>query len=179
MKRLMSAAAAAAMSLLIWQGGALAGPIVVDGGWYGFCFDGPGSAAYDGCQNDGIGTSGNPTTFTAVGPVEFRVTDAFDYGDTFRVNINGTDYFTSPAPTVVGVTSDPDLAFADPDYSKISVLLGPGDYTVEIFAVDSPWGGGGAYLSVVTTRAVPEPTSLALLGAGLAGLALLRRRRNS
>jgi hypothetical protein len=176
MKRLASAAAAAAVGLLVWHGSALAGPIVVDAGWYGFCFGGAGSPATDGCQNQGIGTSGNPTTFTAARSVEFRVTDAFDYGDTFRVNIDGIDYFTSPAPTVAGVTSDPDAAFADPDYSKIAVLLAPGDHTVNIFMVDSPWGGGGAYLQAVS---VPEPGSLALLGAGLAGLAFLRRRRTA
>jgi hypothetical protein len=155
---------------------AFAGPIAVDAGWYGFCFDGPGSAAYAGCQNRGAGTEGNTFTFTALGPVLFKITDAFYQGDTFLVNIDGAAIsFTTPTvPSGSGSVSDPDLAFADPTYSHSWVLLGAGAHSVDVFAAASPHGAGGAYLEVET--AIPEPSTFALLGGGLLLAGLLRRR---
>jgi len=156
---------------------AFGGAIVVDAGWYGFCFEGPGSAANAGCQNQGIGTSGNTFTFTATGPVLFKITDAFSKGDTFLVNIDGGSIsFTTPAvPEVAASVEDPDTAFADPTYSHSSVLLGAGAHSVDVFAAASPFGGGGAYLEVET--AIPEPGTFMLLGGGLLLAGLLRRKR--
>src|SRR5262245_58595475 len=90
-------------------------PITIGAGWYGFCFAGPGSPATPGCQNDGIGITGNLITFTALTNVLFQITDAFDHGDNFDVNINsGTLTFTTPAVAVsLGSITNPDLAFAD------------------------------------------------------------------
>lgn len=154
-----------------------AGPITVDAGWYGFCFGDPGSPASAGCQNDGVGVTGNPTTFTAAVPVYFKITDAFNTGDSFDVNIDsGAIVFTTPSVAAVsGPVTDPDLAFADPAYSHAIVSLSPGPHTVDVFAHDSPFGGGGAYLEVQAV--VPEPGTLILLGAGLLATVLLRRRR--
>jgi hypothetical protein len=153
---------------------AYANVITVDAGWYGFCFGGSGSGASAGCQNSGIGVSGNPTTFTASYPVEFMITDAFDHGDTFNVWINGVFSFTTPTVTASsGSVGDPDVAFADPLYSHDSILLSAGSYTIDVLANASPWGGGGAYLQA---RSVPEPTTMLLLGLGLVGLAGVRRK---
>jgi hypothetical protein len=153
-----------------------AGPINVDAGWYGFCFGGDGSAATAGCQNSGIGVSGNSTTFTTLVPVLFKITDAFDKGDQFEVYINSVLTFTTPDVPVVGAAvSNPDLAFADLSYSHGSWLLNAGSYSINVFAYDSPWGGGGAYLEV-ETASVPEPTTILLLGLGLMGLAGVKRK---
>lgn len=153
--------------------------IVVNAGWYGFCFGGTGSAATSGCQNSGIGTSGNSTTFTAAGPVLFQITDAFNAGDTFDVWVDGLYQFTTnPVPQSNPGISDPDLAFADPAYSHGQILLGGGFHTIDVFASASPFGSGGAYLQVITARGVPEPGTVALIGIALAGLAL-RRRTNA
>jgi len=135
--------------------------MTIDAGWYGFCFGGPGSAATAGCQNAATaGVTGNDITFTATSNVLFNITDAFEKGDTFDVYINTVFAFTTDAvPIVGGGVIDPNAAFADPTYSHGSIELGPGSYTIDIFADASPYGGGGAYAEVVT----PEPTSLLLL----------------
>jgi hypothetical protein len=155
---------------------AYAGPITVDAGWYGFCFGGAGSGATAGCQNSATaGVVGNTITFTALTPVLFKITDAFQAGDTF--NATGSIVFTTPGvPQTDPKVSDPDLAFASTAYSHYSLLLGAGSYSIDVFAALSPYGGGGAYLEVETAQAVPEPMTLLLLFAGLAGLCGYGRR---
>jgi hypothetical protein len=150
-----------------------AGPITVDGGWYGFCFNTPGPATA-GCDNDAGQSSGNDFTFSATDPVLLKVTDAFLHGDTFDVFDFGVLLFSTPSVAMGGgATTNPDLAFADPLYSHDSIVLGAGPHSISIFNVVGPISGGGAYMEVET--AVPEPGTLALLGTGV--LALVRRRR--
>lgn len=162
-----------------WPSRASAGPIVVDAGWYGFCFGGVGSAATAGCQNEGIATTGNSFTFVTATSVELKVTDAFQHGDQFDVFVNAVLAFTTSlvAVNIVSTTGNPDLAFADPTYSSGSIILGPGAYSVDVFTAASPFGGGGAYLEVQQAQAVPEPASLLLFGSGLAALRYRRRRQ--
>jgi hypothetical protein len=158
---------------------ASAGPVAVDAGWYGFCFAGVGSPATAGCQNSGVGNTGNPFTWTSSAPTLLKVTDAFEYGDMFNVNIDSVLYTTSVVPTTfTGSVVNPDTAFADAGYSKGSWVLAAGSHSVNIFANASPYGGGGAYLEVETYRGtVPDAgSSLLLLGMGLAGLSAWRKR---
>jgi hypothetical protein len=153
----------------------LAGPIDVDAGWYGFCFGGAGSGATTGCQNQGVGETGNTITFQSTLPMIFQITDAFQYGDSFDVYVDSVLTLQTPSvPIADGIVTDPDLAWADPGYSKGSILLAPGAYTVEVFVRDSPFQGGGAYLRV---DAVPEPGTWALLASGVGLIYLFRRRR--
>lgn len=176
MKALVKALACLSIVLAAMAFPVSAGPIGVDAGWYGFCFGGVGSPATAGCQNDGVGVSGNSTTFTALGPVDLKVTDAFDHGDQFDVFVNSLLAFTTPAVgTSSGSVTDPDIAFADPLYSHAFIALGPGSYTVDVFAAASPFGGGGAYIEVASAS-VPQPAAWALLSSALGLLALLRRR---
>lgn len=162
---------------------AFAGPITVDAGWYGFCFDEAGSAIYAGCQNEGIGTVGNPVTFTLSGWGLFKITDAFRPGDSFDVDINGDsviDFATPSVPAGPFITGNPDVAFANPNFSSGQILLPPGSYSILVFVRDSPFGSGGGYFEVETTSGpttvIPEPATLTLLIPALALLFYMRKR---
>jgi hypothetical protein len=108
--------------------------------------------------------------------VLFRITDAFEYGDTFNVFVDGAMIpFQTPAvPIVPGAVTNPDLAWLDPGYSKGAILLAPGAHTINVFVRDSPYGGGGAYLRA---DVIPEPTTWALFGGAFALLVVGRIRK--
>ncbi|GHU39176.1 hypothetical protein AGMMS50256_38890 [Betaproteobacteria bacterium] len=77
----------------------------------------------------------------------------------FTANTEGEKYFIEPKPFVLELT----LAGVITDLSDGNLFTGPLDKT----------GSGDAYVTDV-----PEPASLALLGFGLIGLGLSRRRRS-
>jgi hypothetical protein len=191
----------AAALLLCMAGPVLADPIMVDSTppWYEFSFTGAGIMARGGFPVDPLGGSvvpssaGNsqfapapPWTFTA-GPtgVDFTVTDAFLYGDSFNVLDFGTSIGHTPpvAATGGGAADNPDVALADPLYSHATFHLDPGAHSITIITDVSPFGSGAAYFRAVTAApsgVVPEPGSALLFGvAALAvGGYAWRRRTN-
>ena len=123
------------------------GPTTADSGltfgrWTVFYFGGTGS--FDGAF-----------TFSSPHPVLLRVTDGLCRGDRFRVYDRGSPIFltsmvaTDPSCDDVPFVSSPQRAWEDQTYSKGRFLLEPGWHKIRIQAVNSPFGGGGAWLKAV------------------------------
>ena len=72
-----------------------------------------------------------------------------------------------------GCGSDIGCALADPNYGKGVFALGAGSHSLTgIFNGDISFGDGA-----LIVREVPEPVTLSLFGAGLAGAVAMRRRK--
>jgi hypothetical protein len=192
----------------------LAGTINPDGTWYEFSFVGTGVLAR-GCfpadpapealdcipssSGNSVPLDAPPWTFTALTPVFLTVTDAFLYGDAFRVfdcsglslldcvnpaiNPPITDRLvltTSPpvSSALGGCGDDPAVCLLDPlaSHGMMVLPISPsGSYSLAIvpYAVDF---AGAAYLQVAP---VPEPPAGLLIAAGLIGLTCVAHRRRA
>ncbi len=96
--------------------------------------------------------SPNQFTFTASEPVMLSITDNFCKGDRFEVFDNGVSLGATSTPVNefpgCSISTGPEDASANPDYSSGDFVLGPGFHHIRIKVVDSPWEQGRGFIEV-------------------------------
>lgn len=110
-----------------------------------------------------------PSPVTAAG---FNLFSASPAALTFTVNVGGNPYnvptFSTPTPAYFGITSD--TPFSTLDVIAQGTVFNGGTTTfVDNFSVGSE----------LSSSSVPEPASCLFIGAGLAAIGLIRRKRSS
>jgi hypothetical protein len=131
-----------------------------------------------------------PLAYLEITPVNFSGLSGFDYGTGggFRIYDVGGDI-------LIGSFADGSVLIADANNAKFvsSVIISfdkyagfnpPGLFSatlgdIGILDINTSFTTGGDATATIESSAVPEPTTLLLLGSGLAGLGILGRLRKN
>ena len=117
-------------------------------------------------------------------PVLLTLTDLNTDGDSFKVYDNSTLILTTSTPLNNGTNcgNDPAVCVNDSYMSHGSVSVGAGSNVITIVDLtvnDQSPSGSAAFELTGNVSAVPEPTTLSLMGLGLGGLLLGWRRKRA
>jgi len=160
---------------------------VAPGVWYEFAFDPNHSPLASGCLPAGpsgvplcrVGVGATfldtpPWIFMASTPVLFKITDSSLSGDFFDVRDFGSAVASTPAVALFANCGvDPNICFADPLISHTSFVLPAGAHSITIFVHPAQIEGEGFF----RFDAVPEPSTVWLLGSGLMALWAIAARK--
>lgn len=165
-----------------------ADPITINGQWYEFGFDPNHSPIAAGClpaapggvpcraPDAGVNSlflGTPPWTFSSPSAVQFTITDALLGGDFFDVFDFGVLIgSTSVVPLGGNCGLNPDVCLTNPQISHAIFTLQPGSHAITIGVHPAQILGEGFF----RVTAVPEPSTLLLLGSSIVGI-LFRRRR--
>jgi hypothetical protein len=111
-------------------------------------------------QNGFVDITDNTITYTADEAANFAGGIIFDF---------------SGAPTITDVTLDP---LSNSDFLSTGITFTDTSVTFDVTGVTTAAANESLILDV-QTAAVPEPFTLSLFGAGLAGAAAMRRRKKA
>lgn len=186
MRRMLFWAAVAFVGIGLPTPFAGASPIDIDT-WYTFSFAGVGSplaaciapSCLPGFNSPDLNPSlpapNAPWTITTTEPTTLTVLDGFLPGDQFDIH----DFAIDLGPTSTPGTGGPcggsiSCAFNHSAFSERDYPLDPGSHSITGTHILGAEPGAGFF---EVTPAVPEPASLALLGAAVIGMSVIRLRR--
>jgi hypothetical protein len=139
---------------------------ILDAGWQ-----------YDEITGVGTPSSDSPYVYNLAAPAVFTITDDYVVGDVFTVSDFGTTILVTTYLGAMPPFGGDPSGWLSASYTKGSVLLAAGSHSLVVVG-DGAGGVPAGFSTRLDSSAVPEPSTLALLGVGLGALCVLRRRKS-